>query len=161
MAPITFTARGIPQPQGRPRAFARKFGDKWQARVYNPATAEGWKGIVALAAKPHVPFPPLAGPLQVVLSFTMPRPKGHYRSNGQLKEGAPAWHIARGDFDNYAKAICDAMTQIGMWADDGQVARALVEKRYGPIPGCDVEISRLGTEEAPRTARELLLRLGP
>ncbi len=146
MTPITFFAHGEPKPQGRPRAFARRFGDKWQARVYDPKTAEGWKGAIALAATPHVPFPPLLGPLQVDIAFAMPRPKAHFRSNGELKPNAPQWHTGRTDVDNLQKAALDALTAIGMWADDGQVCLGTISKRYcaaGCHPGAQVTISAI------------------
>lgn len=141
-------------PQGRPRAFARKIGQQYQARVYTPTTAEGWKGMVALAAKPYVPFPPMTGPLYLSLIFFLPRPKGHFNSKGQLKPAAPDWHTSRGDFDNYAKAVCDALTQIGMWHDDAQISAALIEKRYGDPCGCNIVIRSLEQTAPPDGCRE-------
>ena len=40
MAPIEFFVEGDPKPQPRPRAFARKIGNKFMARVYDAGTAE-------------------------------------------------------------------------------------------------------------------------
>jgi Holliday junction resolvase RusA-like endonuclease len=33
----------------------------------------------------------------------------------------------RGDFDNYAKAVCDGLTKAGVWPDDSRVEMATVE----------------------------------
>ena len=52
---ISFSVDGEPKAQPRPKAFARNFGNKWQARVYDPGTAEGWKSLIAIAVKPHLP----------------------------------------------------------------------------------------------------------
>jgi crossover junction endodeoxyribonuclease RusA len=46
----------------------------------------------------------------------------------------------RRDIDNYNKALFDALTHAGIWEDDSQVQRMLVE--WGPkVPGGRVEIS--------------------
>lgn len=130
---IEFFAYGDPKGQPRPRAFARKFGDKWAARVFDSGTAEGWKGQVALAAKPFIPEQPFATPLRVVMRFYFPRPKGHYGSKAgvaYLKPTAPAYHTGKPDFDNTAKAVADALTQIGFWKDDALVVECLVVKLY-------------------------------
>ena len=153
--PITFFAAGEPKPQPRPRAFVRKFGNQFQARVYDASTAEGWKSAIAVAAKDFVPMPPLQGPLRVDITFYMPRPKGHFRSNGDLKPSAPKWHIGRGDRDNLDKAVLDALTDIGVWDDDGQVCAGEISKPYcapGQIPGAQIVITPL--EEAAPAPRK-------
>lgn len=45
---ITFFIHGDPKPQPRPRAFARRMGAKFVARVYDAGTAEGWKSQIAM-----------------------------------------------------------------------------------------------------------------
>ena len=127
---IEFTVIGEPKPQPRPKAFARKFGEKWMARVYTEGTAEAWKSSIAAAAKDFVPMPPLQGPLQFEATYYLPRPKSHYRANGTLKITGPAWHVGRGDLDNLNKAVWDCLTQIGMWCDDGQVCAEVTSKQY-------------------------------
>jgi Holliday junction resolvase RusA-like endonuclease len=135
MTSISFFVAGIPKAQPRPRAFARMLpGGKAIARVYEAGTAEGWKSAIAIAAKPFIPATPLEGPIQVNISFYFPRPKAHFRKNGELKPESPAWHTGRPDRDNLDKAVLDALTTLGIWKDDGQVCAGMPLKLYAP-PG--------------------------
>ena len=117
-------------------------GGKYSARVFDTGTAEGWKSAVAFNARPHTPAAPIAGPVRVKLAFVFKRPKSHFRSNGvELRPEAPAKHTARPDADNLAKAVLDALTQLGgFWKDDSQVAVLAIYKDYGNQAGAFVEI---------------------
>lgn len=147
---VSFFVAGEPKGQPRPRAFARKMGGKYVARVFDAGTAEGWKGNIALAAKPHTPAAPFTGPIEVSLTFLMPRPKGHFRTGRnahRLRDTAPIYHTAKPDADNLAKAVLDALTQIGgWWGDDQQVAQLGVDKFYpepGGAPGCWIKVRQM------------------
>ena len=140
----TFHVDGDPKPQPRPRAFARA----GRARVYDPGTAEGWKGAVALAARPHLPREPLQGPVRVDVTLCFRRPKAHYLRGG-LRPGAPTHHTGRPDRDNCEKALLDCLTQLGMWHDDGQVCAGEVTKLYGEQPGAVVRVSLDEAAAAP------------
>ena len=147
---ITFFAAGTPKGQPRPRAFARKFGNKYQARVYDAGTAEGWKSMIAIAARPHLPPVPLAGPLEVSETFCFQRPKGHFRTGKracELRPEAPeCYHTQKPDRDNLDKAVMDCLTAIGMFGDDCQVCGGEIRKFWcapGERSGVKVEIRRL------------------
>jgi crossover junction endodeoxyribonuclease RusA len=144
--PLEFFCAGLPKAQ--PRAKARAFGKF--AQVYNPTTADDWKMIVrneawkAWAANAYTPW---EGPLRVDLTFYFPRPKNHFRSNGELKPTAPLWHTTKPDRDNSDKAVLDALTNLGIWHDDKQVCDGRIRKQYAAIPGCQIRISETkGTE---------------
>lgn len=126
---ITFKVSGIPKGQPRPRAFA--FGGK--ARVFDPGTAEHWKTEIAAAAYLALPDNPLPGPLVLQIDFFFPRPKKHYAKAG-LRRGAPFWHRSKPDADNAAKAVMDALTTLGVWEDDAQVAQLVVRKCFAATP---------------------------
>lgn len=140
---FTLRANGIPKGQPRPRAFSR--GGK--AAVYDPGTAEGWKSAVAESAKD------LAGgsiihPISVTLTFFMPRPKSHYRTNGGLKNAVPVFmHSSKPDADNLAKAVLDALTVIRVWQDDDQVCELEVRKYWEQPgthgPGCVIRVAKM------------------
>lgn len=151
---LTFFAAGDPKGQPRPKAFARKMGGTFVARVYDPGTAEGWKAQAALALRPRLPATPCTDPLRVECAFTFRRPKGHYRANGLVKPTAPTWHTAKPDADNAAKAVLDACTQLGLWQDDAQVVALVVTKRYadaGQLPGVHVLVASQGAASAAMT----------
>lgn len=126
---IEFFAPGLPKPQPRVRAFHKPgFG----VRVYTPGTAENWKSAIAMAAKPFVPASPILGPVALHLVLYLPRPQRLCRKHDP--EG-PIPCGQKPDFDNYAKAIADALTLIGMWLDDGQVYDGRCIKFYVAKPG--------------------------
>lgn len=119
---------GDPKGQPRPRAFS----SHGHARVYDPGTAEGWKGEIARAV--GLVASPYLGPCSVDLVFVFARPKHHYRKNGSVRETAPFWHASKPDIDNVVKAVLDALTQLGVWRDDSQVVTLRVQKRFA-APG--------------------------
>lgn len=126
---IEFSVRGIPKGQPRPRAFSRN----GRASVYNPGTAEAWKGAIALAIKPYLPPAPLEGPIRLSVEHFMPRPKAHFRTGkraGELRPDYPVHHVSTPDVDNLAKAAMDCLTQIGVWRDDNQVCECWIKKQY-------------------------------
>lgn len=141
---IKFFVRGTPVGQPRPRAFARKMGDKFVARVYDAGTAEGWKGAIAQEAEKYRPEKPALGVVAVQIRFQFPRPRSHFGSGKNaevIKANAPQYKLGKPDLDNLAKAVLDALTVIGgFWADDAQVARLVLSKYYDPVPGAEIMI---------------------
>jgi len=125
MNTLSFFAAGIPVPQ--PRVKSRRIG--MHSGVYTPDTADSWKRIVTISAKQAWDKVTFTGPVMLILDLYLPRPKSHFNKAG-LKPNAPRWHTSRGDFDNYAKAIADAFTRVGIWNDDGQVACHEFMKQY-------------------------------
>ena len=156
--PLSFFVAGL--PAGQPRTKASRMGGF--IRVYTPERvkdghggtkehpATSWKMIVrneALKAwnAADVTQTPWTGPLRVNLTFYFPRPKAHFRANGELKPTAPRWHTAKPDRDNSDKAVLDALTNLGIWGDDKQVCDGRIMKLYGTpagghVCGCQIEI---------------------
>jgi Holliday junction resolvase RusA-like endonuclease len=126
-------------PKSQPRARARQFGKG----VYNPDTADGWKACIRADWK-ALQQPAWEGPLKVSLTFYFARPAAHYGTGKNalnLKPTAPLWHTKKPDRDNLDKAVMDALTNAGAWADDCQVCAGSIRKVWGPLPGVRISIS--------------------
>jgi Holliday junction resolvase RusA-like endonuclease len=136
---IKFFVPGIPKPGGSKKAF---YNPKMQRAIIvdDCDKNKDWKTAVAFAAKQAMQGKGLmAGPLRLVVYFYMPRPKYHYRTNGQLKPDAPIYHEKTPDVDKLIRSTQDAMKGI-TWRDDGQVAKLEAIKLYECGNGCGAEI---------------------
>jgi Holliday junction resolvase RusA-like endonuclease len=140
------TIYGIPKAQPRARAFAFK----GKARMYDPGTAEAWKGDVASQTK-ELHGKNLQGCIKVEMCFGMARPKSHYRSNGvDLKPSAPkVYYAKKPDADNLAKAVLDALTALNVWGDDDQVVVLYVAKKWADQRGgCHLTIYTINENDS-------------
>lgn len=136
MAALVFSMAGVPRGQGRPRATAKR----GYASVYKAGADKKYESSVrAVALKAMAGRDPFEGPLSLALRFRMPIPKSATR---RVREGMAAGEIApttKPDWDNAAKAICDAMNAV-VFVDDAQIVRAFVTKIYAEKPGVDVKV---------------------
>jgi Holliday junction resolvase RusA-like endonuclease len=64
------------------------------------------------------------------VAFTSPRPKRHFVKAG-LRPSSPTWFCSKPTADNAAKAVMDALTQLGLWRDDAQVVSLQGRKTFG------------------------------
>ena len=117
---INYFVPGKPIPQCRPRVT--KFGG-----VYETKNVKEWKKHIKLHCVPK--FDPIDYPIDVYLSFIMPRPKSHYNSKG-LKKNAPYHHVKRPDIDNLQKAVFDALVDNGVFKDDSYICSSTTHKMY-------------------------------
>lgn len=108
---------GVPKAQPRPRMAAN-------GHVYNPASANAWKEEVKAAFLPHK-RQPITGPVQLRVSFFMPRPKS---MKAEQERNQP--HVQKPDVDNLLKSTMDAMTEVAVWKDDAQVYAIEAGKWY-------------------------------
>ena len=106
----------------------------------NPALLKPWRAEVARVARATwVHRSPIDGPVQVLASFVLPKPK-------RVKREHP--HV-RPDVDKLLRALLDGITDAGVvWGDDAQVTRVETEKVYGVAPGVHVVISRVAEKES-------------
>jgi Holliday junction resolvase RusA-like endonuclease len=148
---MTFFIHGDPKGQPRPRAFARKMGAKYVARVYDSDVADEWKRAVNVALVKAIneqkPIFNAEGTFEVVASFWMRRPKSHFNAGGFVKLNAPVRHGQKPDADNLVKLVLDRITQHqGIWRDDSQVAYLTVAKYWAGRDedvGCNITVQLL------------------
>lgn len=153
---MTYTARivGTPIPQPRHRVGA---GFSGHPRAYLPPDhpVHAWKQVIVFGWRSSGQRAPLAGQLELRLTFRLPRPARHYgkgRNASRLLPSAPAGHAQTPDVDNLTKAVMDALTTARAWADDAQVAFLTVSKVWcspGEAPGVLIVLSAM---ESPTSA---------
>lgn len=144
---ISVWVAGIPKGQPRGRAFSR--GGK--PRIYTPGTAEAWKGQIALAFRDIDFGAPIEEASSISIDLFLPRPK-------RLKKApaGPLPHDTTPDWDNCAKAVCDALVEIGVFQDDKWISHGTLNKWHtsqGGRTGALIRISRsrgwAGPERGP------------
>lgn len=137
---------GVPRPGGSKKAwvYTPKGGGKPRAAMQDASGANGknWRsaivGVLASAWK----WPPLDCPLAVDFEFTMPRPKAHYRPNGELRPNAPVFHTGKPDTTKLVRAAEDSINGIA-WVDDSRIVIQNATKVYGDRPGMAVRVQAL------------------
>ncbi len=154
---ISFAVYGVAAPAGSKRSVgkgriidANKNAAPWKREVASAAV----DAIVA-AGRVDIDAPEgahlLTGPLSVVMTFYVVRPKGHYgtgrvrsKVDGEahpvLRPSAPLYPTRRPDVLKLARAVEDACTGI-IWRDDSQIVTESLAKRYGEPARVEVIVS--------------------
>jgi Holliday junction resolvase RusA-like endonuclease len=139
---ITFRVYGVPQPGGSKRGFVNPRTGR-VIIVEDAKHNKSWRETVLQAAVPFAPKELFRGPIAVRVRFLMPRIKGHYRTGkhaGELKDGAPLFHVVKPDATKLWRSTEDALTGI-IWHDDAMIAHQSVTKIYtDDQPGAEIEI---------------------
>jgi len=141
---LVFMVRGEPKPQPRPRAQVRagRAGGRAMAHIYTPSTGcERWRAGVAAACRLEHRGEPLLCGLRVRIRIYLPRTKALCRLSAP-DEALPMTVAGKGDVDNFAKAILDAVEGI-LFKNDAQVWSLTVSKQYvarGCSPGAVVSV---------------------
>ncbi len=139
-----FTVTGVPKPQGSKRAFVvQAKGEKPRAVVVdsNKGPMRDWRVDVTVEAarqRELMCAPPLTGPVSVLLTFWLPRPKSAPKSR--------VFHSVRPDLDKLTRAVFDSITAAGLWHDDSQVSELTTQKIYpepSHVTGVQIHIHAL------------------
>lgn len=144
---IAFTVLGVPVPQGSMVAFISKHMPYPQVKADNEKALRPWRRRIAMAARASAKGATAAPgiPVQVRLTFRMPRPK-------VMPKGRIAPTVTP-DIDKLLRACLDALTLAGIYHDDAQVIDTHAIKLYATPerpPGVyvEVEFMSLGLEAA-------------
>lgn len=148
---------GSPAPAG-----SKTLGATAKGRVFlrDSAGARRRKWVKAVKAAVRVAWgrdrEALDGPLELWVTFVMPRPKSHYRTgrfSADLRPDAPTWHTTKPDATKLLRSTEDAITALRpedkavtkgfVWFDDSQIASQYGTKTYGPRPGARIRVKRL------------------
>lgn len=120
---------GDPAPQGSKRIFKGRLVEASSEKL------KRWRKNVTDAALAHMEetgWRPFTGPVQLRITFYMPRGK-------TVKRELP---IVPPDLDKLVRAVGDALTYGEVWGDDSQVVSMQVEKVYADDrpAGADIEV---------------------
>ncbi len=137
MSSLSFTVYGDPVPQGSMRAFVVK--GKPVVTDGAGARLRTWRSEVVSAARAEIDGQgPLAGALEVQMTFRLRRPK-------KPKDQRP---IVRPDLSKLVRAVEDALVDAGVMGDDSQIVHEDVWKVYaeGPVtPRISVIVKEMET----------------
>lgn len=137
MTTLTINVVGLPAPQGSKRGFYNKNIGRVQMVESSKKVAPWRQDVVAAAlnaiAELDGPWSAPTGPVEIDITFYLPRIKAHYRTGNrahELRPNAPHHVDKKPDIDKLARSTLDALTTAGVLRDDAQVARLCAEKRY-------------------------------
>lgn len=122
---ILIDVLGLPAPQGSKRHVGRGI-------LVESSTKVGpWReAVVAATVNQGHGNRMMEGPIKVDVSFYFPRPKGHYRGDGSLKDSAPFTHATKPDIDKVLRSTLDALVQAAVISDDSRVQEVRAMKLY-------------------------------
>lgn len=94
----------------------------------NDADLRAWRArVTACAQSALARLPgPILGPVALEATFTLERPRSAPRGR--------VWPDRFPDIDKLVRAICDAITRAGLWADDARVIDLTARKTYPDSP---------------------------
>lgn len=145
---LTITAHGTPAGQGSKRHVGGG------VMIESSKRLRPWREAVKHAALDAIAewetrengggaWEPLAGPVHVIVSIRVARPKAHYRTGrfaSILRDDAPTYAPSTPDIDKAQRAVFDALTDAGVWRDDRQVVAVYATKVYDSRPGAVVRV---------------------
>jgi len=131
---IFFSVPGVPVAQPRCRFTA--IGPIVRAYVPAKHPVHAFKDAVSLCFRQAHRGPPLDGPVGLWARFIFPPIKTRKPKRDATNNASAEWYAAarRYDWDNLAKALCDALNGLA-WHDDGQIAVAHIERIRGSSSG--------------------------
>lgn len=128
---FSFRVHGRPAAQGSKRHVGN--GRFIEASRFLPEWRKAVSAAAAEAAR-LCDWSTVDGPVEASFVFHISRPASVKPSTRPLPIKPP-------DVDKLARAVCDSLTDAGIWVDDGQVIRLTAEKVYVDAEESGVSIS--------------------
>ena len=138
---LVITIPGHPAPKGSLRCIGGR-GGKGHVLIEDNKNTSQWRSTVAGWITRRWPAHQNADPGQPLgaeVTFTLPRPRGHYgtgRNADLIKDSAPEWPVshATGDVDKLLRLILDALQDTPLVPDDCAILEVTARKTfvYGP-----------------------------
>lgn len=133
---------GHPAPKGSLKCIGGR-GGRGHVLIEDNARTKDWRTAVAFWTRRTWPTDQHADPQQPLaaeITFTLPRPAGHYgsgRNAHQLKPSAPAHPVSHstGDVDKLLRLVLDALQDTDVLPDDCAVIEVHTRKAYPRPPG--------------------------
>lgn len=127
-----FTLPCIPVGQQRARHGTAKNGKPVTFKSPEQVVRERELEQLLLPYKPDVP---VTRPVAMYVKAYMPIPKSaSAKFRKECENPLPPPHAKKPDVDNLAKFLLDAMSRVGFWLDDAQVAVLCITKAYSAEP---------------------------
>jgi crossover junction endodeoxyribonuclease RusA len=114
---VTFSVAGIARPKGSWRALPNWQTGRVQVLPDNANSREWQDQVSFVARQTHTRL--LAGPLVLIVTFYLPRPK----------RNAPQYPTGKPDIDKLVRNVADALTGV-LYNDDSQLVDIIAFKRY-------------------------------
>lgn len=145
MSRITFQVYGDPGPQGS--KTRSRYGAVYESSKKVLPWREAVKAAALDAAPRHGWVQIQRGtPVRLTVTFQHARPAAHYgtgRNAGALKPSAPKYKATAPDLSKLIRATEDALTDVGIWADDAIVASIDARDVYHGHSGAEITIETL------------------
>jgi Holliday junction resolvase RusA-like endonuclease len=150
VAELRIEVFGQPAPQGSKHAFINRHTGRAHVIESSHDRVKSWRQAVLEACRAaNATQEPFTRPVQLTITFRLPRPKSHYRTGANahlLRDAAPEWPAGTPDLSKLTRATEDALTDAGAWADDAQVVHSNTWKSYaetGELPGAYIIIQEI------------------
>jgi len=133
---------GRPAPQGSKAAFVHPHTGRAVLRESSGKKHKLWREVVHAES---IDKPRFTGAVSVGLGFYLPRPKKHFRRNGDVKPSAPTAHQQTPDIDKLTRAVLDSLTTAGVIEDDKHVVELHANKWWSDDgqTGCKVVVEEV------------------
>lgn len=121
---------GPAQTQGSKRGFVHPQLKRVVIVDDNDKALKSWRQEIVDAMQRTKPVRALDCSVAVSIVIYVPRPRTHYRTNGELKPNAAKVPPAGRDIDKIARAILDAGQIACWWVNDARVSDLQMRRRY-------------------------------